>query len=338
MQRFAAAANRPNFTNIEDGAMFDNSGADFSLSYSNTQRLACSHARIALPPVLASYGFDGKQAGCLDKKLESRRGDVDVSMTVSIPGALAGHWLDAPGERDVQFFPVYARVSRAVQRAIRAWLPYLYFSRPERYEDLESAAPLVVYQASRPCTGRPKYDFTYDVLREKSMSAFYRQASGRLAGELARIEELLLGAARRDAAAAYSPKHTKAFMGMVQRHPAQVRSLLVADTCLIDAFVNLGCRAGQLHRSTAKDPGTAVREFARLGTQAAKALRSKLRRLYGGQEFLALGSLLLVEATNALSGNPSVIQATIHISASENGQPDAMALTLVNAAWQSGPG
>ena len=170
------------------------------------------------------------------------------------------------------------------------------------------------------------------------MSAFYRQASGRLDGELARIEELLLGAALRDAAAAYSPKQAKAFMGMVQRHPAQVRSLLVADTWLIDAFVNLGCRAGQLHRSTAEDPGTAVREFARLGTQAAKALRSKLRRLYGGQEFLALGSLLLVEATNALSGNPSVIQATIHISARENGQPDAMALTLVNAAWQSGPG
>ena len=165
--------------------MFD---SILALRYSTSQRLACSHARAALPPVLASYGFDVEQAGCLDRKLESQRGDVDVSMTVSIPGALAGRWLDAPGERDQQFFQVYARVSRAVQRAIRIWLPYLYFSRPERYEDWAAAAPLVVYQASRPCTGRPKYDFTYDVLRDRSMTAFYRQASGRLPGELARIE------------------------------------------------------------------------------------------------------------------------------------------------------
>ena len=113
-------------------------------------------------------------------------------MTVSIPGALADRWLDAPGERDPQFFPVYARVSRAVQRAIRTWLPYLYFSSPERYEDLEVAAPLVVYQASRPFAGRPKYDFSYDVLRDSSMTIFYRRASGRLSEELARIEGLLL--------------------------------------------------------------------------------------------------------------------------------------------------
>jgi hypothetical protein len=313
------------------------SGAGFALSYSSTQRLACSHARAALPPVLASYGFDVEEAGYLDRKLESRRGDVDVSMTVSIPGALAGRWFDAPGERDPQFFPVYARVSRAVQQAIRTWLPYLYFSRPERYEDLAAAAPLVVYQASRPFAGRPKYDFSYDVLTNKSMAIFYRRASGRLSGELARIEGLLLGAGRRDSAAAYSPKHARNLMDRVRRHPAQLRSLLVADTCLIDAFVNLGCRAGHLHRQKAEDPRMAVREPTRLANQVAKALRAKLRRLHGGQEFLALGALLFVEATNALRGDatrPSAIQATLHISANENGQPEVMAQTLVNAAWR----
>ena len=129
MQRFNSPANRPIVTNIEERTMFDSvsaligglgikgvhSGAGFALSYSSIQRLACPYARAALPPILASYGFE--EAGCLDKKLESRQGGVDVSMTVSIPGALAGRWLDAPRERDPQFFPVYARVSRAVQRA-----------------------------------------------------------------------------------------------------------------------------------------------------------------------------------------------------------------------------
>jgi hypothetical protein len=310
----------------------DHPGGGFSLCSSTAQRLDCLHARSALPPVLANYGFDGEHAGLLDRKLESWRGGVDVSMTVSIPGALAGLWLDAPGERDAQFFPVYARVSRAVQRTIRTWLPYLYFSHPERYEDLATAAPLVVYQASRPRLGRPKYDFTYDVLRERSMTAFYRQASGRLPGELARIEGLLLGAGRADLAAAYSPKHARHFMDAVRRRPAQVRTLLAADARLVDIFLNLGCQAGRLHREQAMDSGTTAKRFARLGIRTAKALRSKLRRLYGGQGFLTLGSLLFVEATNALSGDerrPGPIEAALRISADEGGS----ARTLANAAW-----
>jgi len=309
-------------------------GARFALSYASIQRLACSHARAALPPVLASYGFDG--AGPLDKKLESRHGDVDVSMTVSIPGALADRWLDAPAERNPQFFPVYARVSRAVQRAVRTWLPYLYFSSPERYEDLEMAAPLVVYQASRPYAGRPKYDFSYDVLNDSSMTVFHRRASARLSGELARIEGLLLGAGRSDSAAAYSPKRVRALMDWVRRHPARVRSLLVADTCLIDAFVNLGCQAGQLHSQNSEDPGMALKELTRVANQAAKSLRATLRRLYGGQELFALAALLFVEATNALSGDatqPSAIRVALQISSDEHGA----ARTLARAAWHPGP-
>lgn len=304
-----------------------------AVSYSSTQRLACSQARVTLPRVLASYGFDG--AGRLDKRLGSRQGGVDVAMTVSIPGVLAERWLDAPGERDPQFFPVYARVSRAVQRAIRTWLPYLYFASPERYEDLEVAAPLVVYQASRPFAGRPRYDFSYDVLRESSMALFYRRASTRLSEELARIEGLLLGADRSDSAEAYNPKHSGDFLKKVQRHPARLRSLLVAETCLIDAFVNLGCQAGQLGGQKAEDPRIALKQLTGLANQAAKSLRSTLRKLPGRLDPLALGALLFVEATNALGGDatrPSSIQATLEISADERGA----AQRVFRAAWRQG--
>jgi hypothetical protein len=349
MQRFNSLANRPIVTNIEERTMFDSvsaligglgiegvhSGAGFALSYSSTRRLACPYARAALPPVLASYSFE--EAGCLDKKLESRQGGVDVSMTVSIPGALADRWLDAPGERDPQFFPVYARVSRAVQRAIRTWLPYLYFSRPELYEDLAVAAPLVVYQASRPFAGRPRYEFSYDVLSDSSMKAFYQRASARLSEELPRIEELLLRAGRSDSALAYSPKRARDLMDRVRRHPARLRSLLVVDTCLIDAFINLGCQAGQLRARKAENPRMALKKLTRLANRAARSLHATLRRLHGGGEFFALSSLLFVEATNALSGDAaqlSAIQATLNVSANKNGQSTAEAQTLADATWR----
>ena len=76
----------------------------------------------------------------------------------------------------------------------------------------------------------------------------------------------------------------------------------------------------------------ALKQLTRLANQAAKSLRSTLRRLPGGQEFLALGALLFVEATNALSGDatqPSAIRATLEISADEHGA----ARTLSRAAW-----
>ena len=309
------------------------SGAGSAVSYASTQRLSCSLARAALPPVLASYGFDG--IGDLDKKLKSQQGSLDVSMTVSIPGSLSDRWLEAPGERETRFFPVYARVSRAVQRAARTWLPYLYFSSSERYGDLPVAAPLVVYQASRPYAGQPKYDFSYDVLRDSSMASFYRGASGRLSKELARIEGMLQEEVRSDTAEAYRPKHARDLMGRVRRHPARVRSLLVADTCLVDAFVNLGCQAGQLRRQKAEDPRVAQRQLTRLANQLAKSVRSALRRLPGGQGFLALGPLLFVEATNALSGmTPSAIRVTLEIAANGNGETQ----TLVHAAWSAAAG
>jgi hypothetical protein len=298
--------------------MFDSvlaltSETGLALSYTSTQRLACSQARVALPPLLASYGLDA-----LDNQLDSQQGSVDATMTVSIPGALTDRWLEAPGERERQFFPVYAKVSRAVQRAMRTWLPYLYFGSLERYEDLAVAAPLVVYQASRPCAGRPKYDFSYDVLSEASMTFFYRGATKRLVKEMARIEGLLRGAGRRDLAEAYRPRQARVLMKMVRRHPERVRSLLVADSCLTDAFVNLGCQAGRLRNRIAEDPKAAGKELARLADQAARSLRATLRRLPGGQDSQALAALLFVEATNALGGDatrPSGIQATLHISA-----------------------
>jgi hypothetical protein len=165
------------------------------------------------------------------------------------------------------------------------------------------------------------------------MSIFYRRASAGLSGELARIEGLLLEADRSHSAEAYNPKHSRDFMERVRRHPARLRSLLVADTCLIDAFVNLGCQAGRLRSQKAEDPRMALKQLTRLANQVAKSLRSTLRRLPGGEESQALGALLFVEATNALGADearPSSIQATLGISADEQ--------TLVRSAWRARTG
>jgi hypothetical protein len=312
------------------------SSSSFTLSYSDKRRVPCAQAPAALAPALRAYRFDNRAVEWLEGVRAGKEGDLDVSLALSIPGSLASAWLDAPGERDPFFFPAYARVSVAVQRSMRAWLPYVYFASLERYGTLDAAFPLVVYQASRPFAGQPKYDFNYDVMSDESMASFFRLAAQQLPKELARVEELLLAAGNRRTAAFYSPKQARNILTSVQQKPRLLHSLLVADAFLVNALVNLGCRGREVREQSTKDPEAAVKGLSRFAAGFVKAFHGKLRRLYGGQEFLALGSLLLVEATSALSGDSdgrADVQAVLRVSRGEKGQPDSIEQTLVNAAY-----
>jgi len=285
---------------------------------------------------LAAYGFDEGSVEWLESLGDSREGDLDVSLALSIPGSLVPAWLEAPGERDPGFFAAYARVSTAVQRAIRVWLPYLYFSSAERYETLEAAFPLVVYRASRPFACKPNYDFCYDVMNEQSMRAFFRAAGQQLPRELAKVEDLLLKAGKKKTASFYAPEEARDILASVQRKPRLLESLLVADAFLVDALVNLGCQGHELSETAEEDPSEAARGLCRFAADLVRAFHTKLRRLYGGQEFLALGGLLLVEATNALDGDgsqPSAIQAVLRVSQGASGSLSAISQTLVNGAY-----
>ncbi len=312
------------------------STSSFTLSYTDQRRLACAQAPRALAPALAAYGFDARTAGWLQEMAAVREGDLDVSLALAIPGSLVSAWLEAPDERGPGFFPVYARVARAVQRAVRIWLPYIYFSDVGRYETLDAAFPLVVYQASRPFPCKPGFNFNYDVMDQPSMMSFFRQAALGLPGVLAEVEALLLNAGRKRTAAFYNPGQAGKILASVQQKPQQLRSLLAADASLVDALVNLGCRAHGLRDRAAKDPASAVRALSRFAADLVRAFHGKLRRLYGGQEFLELGGMLLVEATNALIGGqgaPPSIQAVLRISQAASGGAPAISQTLVNGAY-----
>jgi hypothetical protein len=306
------------------------SSSSFTLTYCDQRQLPCGRAAQALAPILQGYGFAPEAVRWLDAVCAGRRDNLNVCLALSIPGSLVSAWLDAPGERAPGFFPDYARVSVAVQRAIRLWLPYVYFSDLERYGTPEAAYPLIVYQASRPFSGRPKYDFTYDVMNEQCMAGFFRMAAPQLAGELSRIEELLLSVGEKRTASFYNPKQARSILASVQRKPKPLYSLLVADTFLVNALVNLGCQGRSLREKAAQDPAEAVKSLSRFAGELVDAFHGKLRRLYGGREFLALGGLLLVEATAALkaqTSEPSAVQAILRVSQGAIGQ------TLVNRAY-----
>lgn len=309
----------------------------FTLTYSHRHRVPCARAPAELAPVLHACGFGAGAAEWISQLPAAGAGDLDVSFALSVPGSLTSAWLDSPGEGDPLFFPAYARVSVAVQRSLRVWLPYVYFASLERYETPAIAFPLVVYQASSPFAGRPKYDFNYDVMSDRSMAWFFRLADRQLPVELARIEALLLAAGKPRTAALYSPKRARDILTSVRRRPRLLHSLLVADTFFFNALVKLGCRGRELRERSARNPGAAAKRLSRVADGFVRSCHGKLRRLHGGQAFPAFGSLLLVTATSALSGlagGPGDIPAVLRISRGERGLPDSIEQTLVNAAYR----
>lgn len=258
-----------------------------------------------LAPLLAAYGFD-------DRAAAAAQPGAEVTLTLSIPGALAAHWFCAPLEREPDFQPVFSAVSVAVQAALRRWLPYVYFSGLDRFADPRTALPLLVYQVMRPFSGGCRGEFTHDVVSPDAPQPEWAASAARpLAAELARIHSALAAAGRKELARSYAPDQARAILRSVVRRPAPLNSLLKADAICVDHLVELAARGRRFSELAARDPRRTAKELARLSEDFAAAFHRRLRRLYNGESFVFFGPLLLAEATAALANIP--IAAALHL-------------------------
>jgi hypothetical protein len=277
--------------------------------------------------MLRAYGFP-------ESAIES---GAQASLTLSVPGSLVTAWLHAPDEHTPEYFPTFSSVSLAVQRAMRQWLPYVYFSDPDKYDDLAAAFPLVIYQASRPFPGRGRGEFTYDVMEPGTLPLVLCSAARGLTIELRRIHALLIAAGKKSTAKFYVPAERKAIISAVQRKPRLLNALLSADAFFVDSLLRLAAQGRKLSEAMPSDPQRAVKDLAKFSAGFVATFHRRLRRLYGGENFAQFGSLMLVEATRALSGalnGNAEIAGVLRISRGEKGQPGTLERTLVNSAFR----
>ena len=275
------------------GWLLSRKDARFTLSYTDQRRLSPAQARLSLAPALGACGFDAAQISWPDT-------DRLASLALSIPGSLGAAWLRAPRECDPGFFAVYSAVSVAVQRVLRQWLPYLYFSDLDNYDDLGAAFPLLIYQSLRPFPGQARCEFTYDILSPNSPLLEGRFPTRALAHVLRRVSQVLAGAGRTSTARCFAPDQARFILASVQRRPRLLNSLLAADAFLVDSLVTLGVQGHEFIEALPREPGQAIQNLAQFSARFVTTFHRRLRRLYNGRDFSPLGSLLLIEATRAL--------------------------------------
>jgi hypothetical protein len=272
--------------------------ASFRLAFEDRRSVKPGDTAEPWYQVLAAYGL-AQQAR---EWVAAAGAPVEAALTVRAPGELVAGWIGLPSERELAFFFEFRRASLAVQRALRNWLPACWFADLDRYDDLDAAFPLLVYQATDAYPGRPKTQFNYDVLDSLSMDRAWRSANRRLPRILADVQGRLLAAGRKKTAAFYDPELARKILSRIQRQPRMLHALLMGDAAMVNQMADLAAAGRDIRALIHSDPVKATRETAKFGERFTKAFRRRLRRLYAGEGFEALGSILLVEATAALHG------------------------------------
>ena len=207
---------------------------------------------------------------------------TDLVETLSDP-----HWCNAPTERDPEYFWAWQGVSLALQRWLRDHVAGGYFEDLARFENRPAAYPMIVYQASRLCHGRPRTEFTYD-LRDYPECRTTLATSWKLTGRaiqavMGRIERRLNEAGMTGLAHRYAPVWHQDVLVAVKKKPKAYVDLLMAESAVINSVIDLG---------TERSPEAANR-FAR-------TVHLNLRKVHG-TDLQGLGAGALEEATRVLA-------------------------------------
>lgn len=271
------------------------------IGFSDERSMPARRASRDLEPLLSAYRIDPAARTWL-REIAAASPDRQIMASFSIrtPGEMLAAWLDLPPERSLDFKHRMIRVSGAVQRALRLWLPYIYFHKIEHLEDVPLARGMLVYQATRPNRSEGRDHYTYDPIDPDSLEVAYAHARKRLPPALRRAKETLMEAGNQETGIFFSPLRADEIVQDARRHPNQLRALLAADAYIVDLLLGMANSAGQLLRALDDGQRNAPRDLCRFSAMVKQAIERKLERLYKGETFVPLYSLILIEATRAL--------------------------------------
>ncbi len=223
-------------------------------------------------------------------------------------------WKNAPVETDPLYFRSWQRVSVALQRALRRWIPEWHFRDLTHLEDRDTAYQFVVYAACRPCYGQPRTEFTYDIADlDATLNGSLRSIGRAMQTVLDPIHKRLVEAGLPELSRRYAPVWHKDILRAVKESPKRLIRLIASEARLINAAIDLGTMhdAGKFERAA----GSALRNVAgadmrelglRALLEASKVLAKENRTAGGGDGLIDRGVFENDDARPAGSPDPRV--------------------------------
>lgn len=142
-------------------------------------------------------------------------------------------WLSAPQERTANYFPVYSKVSQAMQTALRHWAREWLHQHPAAFERRTAAYSLLVFSCTKPYRGRPTHLFTYDLQQTATLEQAFRTAGRLLSKELERIDVLQRAAGYHGAMSQIS----RQIQSFVIRNRGPIYQMFHVETALMDEIL-----------------------------------------------------------------------------------------------------
>ncbi|HEY3441012.1 MAG TPA: hypothetical protein VGK29_09685 [Paludibaculum sp.] len=274
---------------------------NFSLTFTHTRDLRPGQDNQAFLQILATYGIRDAVIPAAPSR---------ATLTLTLPGTVVQDWTRVPLTRSELLAPILARVSLTLQAALRRWLPLVYLSAPARYAKPAVVLPLLAYQFSQPFARVGLRQYSYDAMDPASVLAALNSALPRLKVPLSRIQTLLAAAGKPALAARYNPESLPSILRSVLDQQRHFAALLAADSFFIEQVLALARYNRDLSTTATRNPTRLARDLHRFAADFVSVFHRRLSRLYGGQEFTPLGSLLLIEATVSLFGRRDALHAT----------------------------
>ncbi len=149
-------------------------------------------------------------------------------------------WPTAPVESDPEYYRTWQRVSVVIQTALRVWALELFLRAPERCEDRDDAAAMIVYAASRPFYGRSKPEFTWDPADTNTLERALHGIGAAIQRTLGRVEMRLRDCGYTELACRYSPVWHLDILLAARHRPKPLVALLAREARLIEAVIGWG--------------------------------------------------------------------------------------------------
>jgi hypothetical protein len=227
-------------------------------------------------------------------------GPVRASVRMELPASACRAWNLAPTEGNNSYFPTYAEVSVAVQAALRRWIAYRWFTRLSRFEDTPMAYAVLAYLVSNPFFGGWRTEFTYDTLSEEWLAEAFHGVRPKLRN-LLRLLRHQLAQENPKLVSKYQITRARDILDQVRKRRKLIHAIVLTEGIIVDQVVSLGADL---------TGATDVRAATHRAAAFADLLTARLRRFFPDVDLTGLSSMLMIEATGALSvalgGEPSI--------------------------------